>query len=72
MLMTSVTGHLMELDFDDQYRKWHSCQPVQLYDLPVHKKVPQVRPSVPQITNLLDFVLMTLSNLELVCSLLST
>ncbi|GAQ86760.1 DNA topoisomerase III [Klebsormidium nitens] len=41
MLMTSVSGHLMELDFEDQYRKWHSCQPVQLYDLPVHKKVPQ-------------------------------
>jgi uncharacterized membrane protein len=40
--MTSVSGHLMELDFEDQYRKWHSCQPVQLYDLPVYKKVPQV------------------------------
>lgn len=40
MLMTSVTGHLMELDFEDQYRKWHSCDPVDLYHAPVRKKVP--------------------------------
>lgn len=42
MLMTSVTGHLMELDFEDQFRKWHSCDPVDLYHAPVRKKVPQV------------------------------
>ena len=42
MAMTSVTGHLMELDFDDQYRKWHSCDPVDLFQAPVRKKVPQV------------------------------
>lgn len=41
MLMTSVTGHLMELDFDDQYRKWHSCDPAHLYQAPVRKIVPQ-------------------------------
>lgn len=42
MLMTSVTGHLMELEFEDQYRKWHSCDPVDLFQAPVRKKVPQV------------------------------
>jgi DNA topoisomerase-3 len=42
MAMTSVTGHLMELDFEDQYRKWHSCDPVDLFQAPVRKRVPQV------------------------------
>ncbi|KAE9449716.1 hypothetical protein C3L33_18386, partial [Rhododendron williamsianum] len=41
MLFTSVTGHLMELDFDDRYRKWHSCDPLQLYRAPVVKYVPE-------------------------------
>ncbi|XP_010674423.2 DNA topoisomerase 3-alpha isoform X1 [Beta vulgaris subsp. vulgaris] len=41
MLFTSVTGHLMELEFDDRYRKWHSCDPVELYQAPVRKGVPQ-------------------------------
>ncbi|XP_058092918.1 DNA topoisomerase 3-alpha isoform X2 [Magnolia sinica] len=41
MLVTSVTGHLMELDFDDRYRKWHSCDPADLYSAPVRKNVPQ-------------------------------
>ncbi|KAJ4839793.1 DNA topoisomerase 3-alpha, partial [Turnera subulata] len=27
MLVTSVTGHLMELEFEDRFRKWHSCDP---------------------------------------------
>ena len=37
MTMTSVSGHLLGLDFDQQYRRWHSVDPVQLFDLPVHK-----------------------------------
>lgn len=41
MLFTSVTGHLMELEFDDRYRKWHSCDPVDLYNAPVRKYVPE-------------------------------
>ncbi|KAL2651189.1 hypothetical protein R1flu_019317 [Riccia fluitans] len=41
MLMTSVTGHLMELEFEDQYRKWHSCDPAVLYQAPIRKRVPQ-------------------------------
>ncbi|KAL6551905.1 DNA topoisomerase 3-alpha [Orobanche gracilis] len=41
MSFTSVTGHLMELDFVDRYRKWHSCDPVDLYHAPVKKYVPQ-------------------------------
>ncbi|KAK9735532.1 hypothetical protein RND81_04G210800 [Saponaria officinalis] len=41
MLFTSVTGHLMELEFDDRYRKWHSCDPADLYHAPVRKTVPE-------------------------------
>ena len=42
MSFTSVTGHLMELDFDDRFRRWHSCDPVDLYRAPVRKFVPEV------------------------------
>ncbi|EPS66298.1 hypothetical protein M569_08480, partial [Genlisea aurea] len=41
MSFTSVTGHLMELEFAERYRKWHSCDPVDLYNAPVKKFVPQ-------------------------------
>ncbi|KAK6789270.1 hypothetical protein RDI58_013069 [Solanum bulbocastanum] len=41
MLFTSVTGHLMELEFDERYRKWHSCDPLDLYNAPVQKFVPE-------------------------------
>jgi DNA topoisomerase-3 len=48
MLMTSVTGHLMELDFEDQYRKWHSCDPADLYHAPVRKRVPPEKTALLQ------------------------
>ncbi|XP_050372374.1 DNA topoisomerase 3-alpha isoform X2 [Argentina anserina] len=41
MLFTSVTGHLMELEFEDRYRKWHSCDPALLFQAPVRKFVPE-------------------------------
>ncbi|KAK7353702.1 hypothetical protein VNO80_19153 [Phaseolus coccineus] len=41
MLFTSVTGHLMELEFDERYRKWHACNPADLFRAPVHKSVPE-------------------------------
>ncbi|KAJ6340353.1 hypothetical protein OIU77_008166 [Salix suchowensis] len=41
MLVTSVTGHLMEVDFEDRFRKWHSCDPADLYTAPVRKHVPE-------------------------------
>lgn len=37
MLMTSVSGHLLNYDFGDTYRKWNSCPAVRLFDLPVTK-----------------------------------
>ncbi|KAK4256820.1 hypothetical protein QN277_006496 [Acacia crassicarpa] len=41
MLFTSVIGHLMELEFEERYRKWLSCDPADLYHAPVHKFVPE-------------------------------
>ncbi|XP_031259954.1 DNA topoisomerase 3-alpha [Pistacia vera] len=46
MLMTSVTGHLMELEFEDRYRKWHSCDPADLYEAPVRKFVPEEKKDI--------------------------
>ena len=43
MLMTSVSGHLMEMDFTEEHRKWNSCEPLSLFDAPVRKVIPQVR-----------------------------
>ena len=40
--MTSVIGHLNGLDFDQQYRKWQSCHPRQLFDAPVYETVDRV------------------------------
>ncbi|EEY68895.1 DNA topoisomerase, putative [Phytophthora infestans T30-4] len=39
MVVTSVTGHIMELDFDASVRSWHSCDPVDLFTAPVTKKI---------------------------------
>ncbi|KAG0079394.1 DNA topoisomerase [Podila epicladia] len=35
--MTAVRGHLMRFDFQQQYRKWHACAPVELYEVPTVK-----------------------------------
>lgn len=42
MSFTSVLGHLMELDFNSGYRPWRSCRPIDLFNAPVEKHVPQV------------------------------
>jgi len=38
MVMTSVSGHLLNFEFEEKYRKWWSCSPIQLFDLPVSKE----------------------------------
>jgi DNA topoisomerase-3 len=42
MVFTSVAGHLMELDFTQQHKRWRSCNPLELYNAPVVKAVPDV------------------------------
>ncbi|CAK0738823.1 hypothetical protein CVIRNUC_001098 [Coccomyxa viridis] len=46
MVFTSVAGHLMELDFPENWRKWKACSPVDLYGAPVLKNVPQDKKQV--------------------------
>ncbi|XP_069123502.1 DNA topoisomerase 3-alpha-like [Argopecten irradians] len=41
MTMTSVSGHLLGLDFKGNYKKWYSCNPVALFDVEVEKYCPQ-------------------------------
>jgi DNA topoisomerase-3 len=37
MIMTSVSGHLLSLEFPSQYRGWKSIQPIELFSAPVYK-----------------------------------
>ncbi|CAH2001979.1 unnamed protein product [Acanthoscelides obtectus] len=37
MMMTSVSGHLLNYQFAPSFKNWHSCSPVALFDAPVLK-----------------------------------
>lgn len=37
--VTAVAGHVMEHDFEAQYRAWNSCEPFALFDAPIEEKV---------------------------------
>jgi hypothetical protein len=37
MIMTSVSGHLLELEFTGCYRNWQACSPMSLFDAPIQK-----------------------------------
>lgn len=41
MIMTSVSGHLLNCEFVGIYRKWQSCHPLSLFDAPVVKQCSQ-------------------------------
>lgn len=41
MIMTSLSGHLMNYDFVGSYRKWMSCHPVTLFSADIEKYVTQ-------------------------------
>lgn len=43
MVVTSVLGHLMTLDFTPKYAKWGSVDPVKLFEAEICKFVPDVR-----------------------------
>ena len=40
--MTSVSGHLTGLDFPPDYKRWQSCRPAQLFELPICETVDEV------------------------------
>nr|XP_973578.2 PREDICTED: DNA topoisomerase 3-alpha [Tribolium castaneum] len=41
MIMTSVSGHLLNYEFGPSFRNWKSCNPVALFDAPVVKMCPE-------------------------------
>ncbi|XP_059167504.1 DNA topoisomerase 3-alpha-like isoform X2 [Physella acuta] len=41
MTMTSVSGHLLGLEFTGSFKKWGACNPVDLFSAPVMKHCPQ-------------------------------
>ncbi|NXF88234.1 TOP3A topoisomerase, partial [Eubucco bourcierii] len=41
MVMTSVSGHLLAHDFKMPFRKWHSCNPIALFDAEIEKYCPE-------------------------------
>ncbi|CAH0579356.1 unnamed protein product [Chrysodeixis includens] len=41
MVMTSVSGHLLNLEFVGAYKGWQSCSPLALFDAPVFKFCPE-------------------------------
>jgi DNA topoisomerase-3 len=42
MVVTSVLGHILESDFRPPYSGWQSCDPVELFEAPIHKSVNKV------------------------------
>ncbi|XP_054721108.1 DNA topoisomerase 3-alpha-like [Uloborus diversus] len=41
MVMTSVSGHLLNLEFTGSYKSWQSCNPLALFEAPVIMECPQ-------------------------------
>lgn len=39
MTMTSVSGHLLNFDFDNNVRSWNSCSPAALFDAPIKEDI---------------------------------
>jgi DNA topoisomerase-3 len=40
---TCVAGHIVAQDFHERFRKWHSCQPVDLFEAPIQSSIADVR-----------------------------
>ena len=41
MVMTSVSGHLLNYGFSGAYKRWTGCSPVDLFSVPVFKICPE-------------------------------
>lgn len=39
MIVTSVTGHLMEIEFEAEYKSWNGCKPIELFEAPIKRTV---------------------------------
>jgi DNA topoisomerase-3 len=43
---TCVAGHIVAQDFPERFRKWHSCQPVDLFEAPIQSSIAEVRAAI--------------------------
>ncbi|KAF2020633.1 DNA topoisomerase 3-beta [Aaosphaeria arxii CBS 175.79] len=43
---TCVAGHVQQQEFTDRYRKWHACQPSDLFDAPIHTFVAESKKAI--------------------------
>lgn len=41
MVMTSVSGHLLNYEFSPTFKNWQSCNPIALFNAPIYKNCPQ-------------------------------
>ncbi|RMZ99619.1 DNA topoisomerase 3-alpha, partial [Brachionus plicatilis] len=41
MVMTSVSGHLLSLEFSNKYKRWDSCDPIELFDAKIERVCPK-------------------------------
>lgn len=39
MKMTSVRGHILDIEFDPKYKLWHECQPIELFTAPIQRNI---------------------------------
>jgi DNA topoisomerase-3 len=39
---TCVAGHIVAQDFHERFRKWHSCQPADLFEAPIQSSIAEV------------------------------
>lgn len=46
--MTSVSGHLISHDFEDRYKKWHSCDPSALFEAGIQDFVEDGKKGIAQ------------------------
>ncbi|KNG48423.1 prokaryotic type I DNA topoisomerase [Stemphylium lycopersici] len=43
---TSVAGHIVTQDFNDRYKKWHSCAPASLFEAPIVPAIAQDKKAI--------------------------
>jgi len=60
MVVTSVRGHLMNYTVPPEYNNWERVDPVKLFDVHVHKTVPEVQ-SIINCVDLINILLLFLT-----------
>jgi len=58
MVVTAVVGHLMNYDFPQEYQKWHSCQPLKLFEAPIVRNIYKVLLIITINSNIFFFLIL--------------